>query len=74
MVFPYVALVASVYAGWVVRPTLVVFATLPFALLGASKALGLQGSEGRGAAFVTLTSMVVFVMTMALMLFAEIVS
>lgn len=74
MVFPYVALVASVYAGWVVRPTLVVFATLPFALLGASKALGLPRSEDRGAAFVTLTSMVVFVMTMALMLFADAVS
>jgi len=70
MLFPYAALTAFVLAGWVARPAFAIFATLPIALLGVQRALELPRSELKDAGFVTLTSMVVFVMTMALMLFS----
>ncbi|MDD1773183.1 MAG: prenyltransferase [Methanomassiliicoccales archaeon] len=73
MLFTYVALIAFVSAGWVAASALIILATLPVAFLGVVKALTLSRSDLKGTGFVTLTSMVVFVMTMALMLFSVMV-
>jgi 1,4-dihydroxy-2-naphthoate octaprenyltransferase len=70
MFLPYVVLLAFVLEELVGRSALIIFATLPFAVLGSKRALALSVSDLENAGFVTLTSMVVFVMTMALFLFS----
>lgn len=73
MLLPYLVLFAFVSVGWITPLALVVLATIPIAMLGASRALTLSRADFKGAAFVTMTSMVVIVMTMALMLFSLII-
>jgi len=70
MLFPYVVLVSFVFAGWLAASALIILATFPVAFLGVVKALTLSRSDLKSTCFVTLTSMVVFVMTMVLMLFS----
>jgi 1,4-dihydroxy-2-naphthoate octaprenyltransferase len=70
MLMPYLILLAFIYGGLLERSALIIFATLPFAILGSKRALALSEPDLDGAGFVTLTSMVVFVMTMALFLFS----
>jgi Cu/Ag efflux pump CusA len=70
MLLPYLILLAFIYGGLLERSALIIFATLPFAILGSKRALALSEPDLDSAGFVTLTSMVVFVMTMALFLFS----